>query len=192
MKFNLSEITSIIKNRRSIPPERFSQRVVHREIVENLLRNATWAPTHGNTQPWRFKVYSGSARTQLAEALGEAYLKEDDVNQVKFDRLKARPGLSSVCIVVSMSRQETEKIPVIEEVEAVACAVQNLALTATAYGISAFWSTPKCVYGESFGRWLGLGPKDQCLGIIYLGYPSEEWPQGQRRPIEYVTQWIEE
>ncbi|HEX4887918.1 MAG TPA: nitroreductase [Luteibaculaceae bacterium] len=192
MKFNLSEITSIIKNRRSIPPERFSQRVVHREIVENLLRNATWAPTHGNTQPWRFKVYSGSARTQLAEALGEAYLKEEDVNQVKFDRLKARPGLSSVCIVVSMSRQETEKIPVIEEVEAVACAVQNLALTATAYGISAFWSTPKCVYGESFGQWLGLGPKDQCLGIIYLGYPSEEWPQGQRRPIEYVTQWIEE
>ena len=43
-------------------------------------------------------------------------------------------------------RDETEKIHEIEEVEAVACAIQNILLTATAYGLGVFWSSPKFIY----------------------------------------------
>ena len=51
--------------------------------------------------------------------------------------------LSSAIIAVSMKRDVTEKIPEIEEIEAVACAIQNMLLTATAYGLGTFWSSPK-------------------------------------------------
>ena len=73
MKYNLSEITELIKNRRTIYPKFFTSRKVHKEIGEHLLNNATWAPTHGNTQPWRFKVYMGESRSKLRDKLGELY-----------------------------------------------------------------------------------------------------------------------
>ena len=38
---------------------------------------------------------------------------------------------------------------------------------------------------------LKLKEKDKCLGVLYLGYPSIEWPKGQRKPIEYITDWNE-
>ena len=75
MKYNLSEITEIIKNRRTIYPKFFTSRKVHKEIVEHLLNNATWAPTHGNTQPWRFKVFMGESRSKLSNKLGDLYKK---------------------------------------------------------------------------------------------------------------------
>ena len=54
MRFNLSEVTELIRERRTIVPEQFSDRKVHKEQLELILNNAQWAPTHGNTQPWRF------------------------------------------------------------------------------------------------------------------------------------------
>jgi len=27
------------------------------------------------------------------------------------------------------------------------------------------------------------------LGLVYLGYPSIEWPKQHRKPIEYLTNW---
>jgi nitroreductase len=53
MKFSLSEITELIRTRRTIYPKDYSDRVVQKEIVERVLTNGTWAPTHGMTQPWR-------------------------------------------------------------------------------------------------------------------------------------------
>ena len=58
MRYNLSEITELIRNRRTIYPEQFSDRKVHLEQIELILNNAQWAPTHGNTQPWRFVVFA--------------------------------------------------------------------------------------------------------------------------------------
>ena len=103
-----------------------------------------------------------------------------------------RPLLASAVIVVNMSRDKREKIPVVEEIEAVACAVQNMHLTAAAYGIGAFWSSPKFIYSDLVKEFFELEENDQCLGIFYLGYPKPEllWPKNQRKPIEYVTKWI--
>ena len=75
MKYNLSEISDVIKNRRTIYPEFFSSRKIHKEIVEKILNNAIWAPTHGKTQPWRFKVYMDDAKIKLGEKLAEIYKK---------------------------------------------------------------------------------------------------------------------
>ena len=75
MKYNLSEVTEVIKNRRTIYPQHYSSRTIHKEIIEHLLQNATWAPTHGMTQPWRFKIYTGESRNALAESLSNLYKK---------------------------------------------------------------------------------------------------------------------
>lgn len=192
MKYNLSEITELIRSRRTIYPEQFSERKVHREQVELLLTNALWAPTHGNTQPWRFQVFQENALQNLSTFLGETYLKltpKEQQNDMKLAKMMARPLKSSVVIAVSMERQSEQKILEIEEVEAVACAIQNLQLTATAYGLGAFWSTPKLIYSSEMNHYLELGENDKCLGLIYIGYPAIEWPKAHRKPLEYVTKW---
>ncbi|MCJ8291011.1 MAG: nitroreductase [Crocinitomicaceae bacterium] len=193
MRFNLSEINELIRERRTIYPEQFSSRKVHREQIEVILNNAQWAPTHGNTQPWRFKVFMGEDhRQELSQFLGKTYqeiIPEDAQSDIKLAKLMRRPLITSAVIAVCMKRQPEEKIPEMEEIEAVACAMQNMHLTCTAYGLGAFWSTPKVIYTQQMNTYLGLGEKDKCLGLFYIGYPEIEWPKAHRRPIDYTTEW---
>ncbi len=192
MRFNLSEINELIRERRTIYPEQFSDRKVHREQIEVILNNGQWAPTHGNTQPWRFKVFMEDGLTTLSDFLGKTYLELTPTelqNDLKLGKLISRPMKSSVVIAVCMERQPEEKILEIEEIEAVACAIQNMHLTATAYGLGAFWSTPKLIYSPQMNDFLQLNEKDKCLGLFYLGYPAIDWPKAHRKPLEYTTEW---
>lgn len=193
MRFNLSEITDLIKNRRTIYPEQFSDRKVHKEQLELILNNAQWAPTHGNTQPWRFKVFTEESRQALSNFLAETYLKltpPEAQNDLKLAKMMQRPMQASAVIAVCMERQPTEKILEIEEIEAVACAIQNMHLTCTAYGLGGFWATPKLIYSQEMNQFLKIGEKDKCLGLFYIGYPAIEWPTAHRKPLEYTTEWI--
>jgi nitroreductase len=195
MKYNLSEISELIRNRRSIAPEKYTSRKVHKEIISNVLQNATWAPTHGMTQPWRFKVYMEEGLKKLSRDLPEFYKNAspaDKFSPSKYERFKERPLQVSVIIMVCMVREPEKKVAEIEEIEAVACAVQNMHLTCTAYGLGAFWSSPGFIYKPEFTQYLGLNPDDKCLGIFYMGYPEGEWPKSHRKPLEYVTDWVME
>ena len=192
MKYNLSEITEVIKNRRTIYPEQYTERKIHKEIVEDVLNNAIWAPTHGKTQPWRFQVFMNVSKIELSEFLSNLYKnnnKGDSFNEMKYNKLKNRPLQAPVVIAVTMKRDETQRISELEEVEAVACAIQNMYLTCTAYGIGGFWATPKLMYTQEMNEFLSLSSDEKCLGLFYMGYPSIDWPKGQRKPIEYLTQW---
>lgn len=195
MKYNLSEITSVIRDRRTVYPEQFSDRKVHKEIIENILNNAIWAPTHGMTQPWRFKVFTGAGIERLGVFQANHYKEKNTGEQFdneKYEKFLNRPKLAQAVIAICMERQSSEKIPEIEEVEAVACAVQNMYLTCTAYGIGAYWGSGGATYSNEMKKFLKLNSKDSCLGFFYIGYPSIEWPKSHRKPIEYVTEWIEQ
>lgn len=194
MKYNLSEVTEVIRNRRSIAPEHYTDRAVHPEIIRHVLTNATWAPTHGMNQPWFFKVFREGGLAPLAQsipALYENWAPAEKFSQAKKDKLQARFEKISAAIFVCMKRDTASRIPEIEDVEAVACAVQNMMLTCTAYGLGSFWSSPGFVYTPQMNALLGLDEADKCLGIFYLGYPGIEWPQSHRRPLEYHSEWIE-
>lgn len=176
-------------------PEQFLERKVHREQIELILTNGTWAPSHGMTQPWRFKVFTGPGLKKLADFLPNLYkikTPDDQFKESKYLRFRERPMKSSVIILVCMERDPTGKISELEEIEAVACCIQNMALTCTAYGLGSFWSTPKFIYSSEMNDFLGLAPQDKCLGIFYIGYPKNEWPESHRKPLEYVTEWIDE
>ncbi len=197
MKYNLSEITDLIRDRRTIYPEFYANRKLHREQIEVILNNAIWAPTHGMTQPWQFKVFTGEGLKKLSDFLSSFYKEntpESSFSEMKFNKLKNRPLMSGAVIAVSLKRGDNEKIPEIEEIEAVACAIQNMHLTCTAWGLGAFWSTPKLIYQPEIQDFLDLKDEDKCLGLFYIGYVKEdyEWPKGQRKPIEYYTTWVSE
>ncbi len=191
---NLASITRHIRDRRTIKPANMRPDPVPRGYLEAILENGNWAPTHGLTEPWRFTVFEGDARRELADFMGSLYTKltpGKSFRPEKFEKLSADPLRAGTVIAIGMKRQEIEKIAEIEEIEAVACAVQNMYLTASALGLAAYWSSPPVVYSAEMKEFLGLGPKDTALGLFYLGYLAEgyPWPEGARGPIAEKVQW---
>jgi nitroreductase len=190
-------LDEIIRSRRTIKPPMMSDAPVAEEDLRAILENANWAPTHGLTQPWRFRIYRGDARARLADDLSNLYLTAipvEEQKEGKAEKMKEMPRLAPVVILVWMERQKVEKIRELEEIEAVACAVQNMHLSAAARGLGAFWSTPPFLYKAEMNTYLGIGEKDRCLGIFYLGHPaqSDRWPKGRRQPIEDRIEFIED
>lgn len=109
-----------------------------------------------------------------------------------FDKLKKRGETVTAMVVVGMIPDPKGRIREIEEIEAVACSVQNMFLTCTAYGLGAFWSSPDFMYSDEFRDYVGFPEGGKVLGMFYIGYPEGEWPQAHRKPLEYVTRWEEE
>ncbi len=181
----LAAANALIRRRRTIKPQDMSERPVENRHLAAILENGNWAPTHGLTEPWRFFVFVEEGRERLAAFCQSLYRRltpEAEFRQDKLDKLATLPLLAPVVIAVAMQRQRSEKIPEIEEIEAVACAIHNMHLTASALGMAAFWSTPPLIYTDDMRKWLRLeDPRDKCLGLFYLGWPkSEDWPESRR------------
>ncbi len=186
-------ITDVIRQRRSVKPALMRPDPIPRETIELLLENAVWAPTHGLTEPWRFLVFEGESRRELAGILQEVYrttTPEASFRPEKLEKLGRNPLLAPVVIVIVMQPDPTGKIPPTEEVAAVACAVQNMHLTAAAIGLGAFWSSPALIYTDTLRGRLGLDQTDHCLGLFYLGWPKDDVAlEGRRTPAHQKCSW---
>jgi nitroreductase len=135
------QFNTLIKSRRSTKPRLFNGKKIDDEIIWQILENANWAPNHGLTQPWRYQVFTDTGLVKLAEFQADLYQKNtapEKFKLEKYERMQSNILKSSHVIVICMKRQKSETIPEIEEIEAVACSVQNMALTAAAYEICSF------------------------------------------------------
>lgn len=194
-EFNPNDISRLIKYRRSIFPTQYSGEIIKKEIIEEILENANWAPTHKFSEPWRFTVFSGLGLGKLGAFMSELYrevsTEKERFEESKFQKLKNKPLLASHVISIGMKRDPKERLPEIEEVEAVACAVQNMQLTATAHGVGCYWGTGGITYFEQAKSFFGLNSEDKLLGFLFLGYPKSKWPTSKRKPIEDKVTWVE-
>lgn len=189
-------LEEIIQRRRTFKPNMMSETPIPEADLAAILDSARWAPSHGLTEPWRFRVHRGEGRKRLADALANLYetaLPADQQKPGKADNLRTLPLKAPVVLLVWMARQEIGKIAEVEEIEAVACAVQNMQLSATARGLGTFWSTPPVLYLPEMNQWMRIGKSDRCLGLFYIGYPANltEWPQGRRRPISEKVEFVD-
>ena len=75
----------------------------------------------------------------------------------------------------------------------VSAAVQNMYITASAYGLAAYWGSGGLTYTDEMKTFLGIGEKDKCLGLFFVGYPAIDWPKRtERLERRHVTEWVEE
>lgn len=195
-QFDIAEVNRLIKERRSIYPNMYSDEVVDDAIINQMLENANWAPTHRLTEPWRFVVFKGEGLKALAKFQSELYRelssKTGNFDDTKFNKLASKPLLASHIIAIGMQRDPKACVPEVEEVAAVAAAVQNMYLTATAYGIGCYWGSGGITYKKEANEFFGLGADDQLLGFLYVGKPkTDKWPKGRRKPIADKVKWVE-
>jgi nitroreductase len=188
-----AEVNELMRKRRSVFQNQYSSEKVDDSIVQQILENANWAPTHKLTEPWRFFVYSGEGLKQLAQQQAAVYKKvterDGTYKEDRYQNHLTKPMLSSHIIVVAMKRDEKKSVPEVEEIGAVFCAIENMYLTATAYGVGAYLSTGGVTYFEEAKEIFGLGKEDRILGFFHIGIAKSEIPDGRRKPLDSKVTW---
>lgn len=194
MNFNPEMFNEVIEKRRSVFQQQYSGEVVNDDIVRQILHNANWAPTHKLTAPWRFVVFTGEGLKKLADFQANLYKKvttaDGSYKEDRFQNLLTKPMLSSHIIAVGMKRDEKKSVPEIEEIGAVFCAIQNMYLTATVYGVGAYLSTGGVTYFDEAKEFFGLGKEDKLLGFFHVGMLKSTLPVGRREPLGEKVQWV--
>jgi len=186
-------ITELIRSRRSVFTQQFEAgKRIPDEIIWQALENANWAPNHKFTEPWRFTVFTGEGLQKLAEQQAAIYKQYagSKFKQNKYEGMLVTPQQCSHVIAIGCKRS-TDQLPEMEEVAAVACAVQNIYLTISAYdNIGGYWSTGGITFIEEAKPLFGLGPDDLLMGFFYLGYVKTPSVSGKRRPVQEKVTWV--
>src|SRR6476469_10039574 len=101
---------------------------VDRELLEEILDLARWAPNHNLTNPWRFRVVGPRALERLKEAAGP----------------EAAPKLDRAPTLVAVSVVQAGSDPVQDEEDllASAAAAYIVLLAAHGRGLAGYWRTP--------------------------------------------------
>jgi nitroreductase len=180
---NFKALQELVQNRRSTKPALLNGKKIADQQIRSLLELANWAPTHARTEPWRFVVFSGDAIAQFSAdhaALYKANTPEDKYTEAKYEGLLHTADNASHVIAVYMKRLPEAKVPVVEDIAAVAAAVQNILLGAQALGIAVLWSTGGMVHQPAMKTYFGLGEQDVMMGLLYMGHTDEPTKEGKR------------
>ena len=207
------ELLPCIRARRSVFPKEYVNREIEESTVRKLLEAAMWAPFHGSRPPWRFVVLGRSAMVEMQEltlafydkhwaevgwACGKhgseaAYQKWRAMTE---DEIQGRWGPVSYMIAIVMQRQAgSKRQPEWEEAAAVACAVQNMHIQASAFpGLACYWSSWHTAARDSqmMQHFLGMGNEDKCLGffIVAASDPDASKDNRTRQPtIHLAMEW---
>jgi nitroreductase len=189
------DVVQAIQTRRSIG--RVKQEPVPKELIEQILESAVHAPNHKITEPWRFHVFTGKgrgelarARAKLAEILAAEEGEEDELVAGRVSRERKKTFRSPVIIAV-ISRAGRDEVETLENYAACCAAVQNMQLTAHSLGLASIWRTGPVAYHPFMREFFDLEDSDRIVAYLYLGYPDMDERQRRRRPARERTVWHE-
>jgi nitroreductase len=146
---------------------------VPREVLDELLALAAWAPNHNLTNPWRFRVVGSRALERLKEAAGPEAA-------AKLDRAPT--------LVVASQLIADDPVQDEEDLCAAATAVYIVLLGAHDRGLAGYWRTPAVLRSDEGREAVDVRADERVLGLIHLGYPRQEKRPPERAPSDdYVT-----
>ena len=154
----------------------FKPAPVEREVLDELLELARWAPNHNLTNPWRFRVVGPRALERLKAAAGpEAAPKLD------------RAPTLIVCSCVSVD----DPVQAEEDLLATACAAYIVLLAAHGRGLAGYWRTPGVLRTPQGREAVGLGRDERFVSLIHLGHPVQGKRAPERAPIGEIATYLD-
>ncbi len=192
------EVDEAIRSRSSV--KKFLDRTVSRELIEECLNLAVWAPNHRLTEPWRFCVVTGSGRERLADAVSvqatpaaprTAQLVAAVKASIAGDTIR-RKLMSAPAVIVVYSLHGSDETTTQENLAATAAAVQNLLLGAHHLGLATIWRTADYFSGHGVRRFLQIPAEADFVAAVYLGYSDQRETPRKRTPAAQCTAWFQE
>ena len=198
----ISNLFTVINSRRDI--RRFRADPIPVEILQQVLLAGHLAPSVGHSQPWRFIVVEDQLIRQQAalfadkERIRQASLLAPDSARRLLDLQLEGIREAPIGIVVCCDR----RVPATgvlgratfpdTDMWSVACAIENIWLTARAHGLGLGWVT--LFKKEDLSQLLYLPEGVETLGWLCIGWPDERPPEpglerngwSKRMPLEDV------
>jgi coenzyme F420-0:L-glutamate ligase/coenzyme F420-1:gamma-L-glutamate ligase len=206
-------ISGLMAQRRSV--RAYQDKPVPDALVEQLLYDATTAPSPSNQQPWRFVVVTAPARiAAMAQSVREAVARiaaavseEGRATFVAYGDYFVRFERAPVVIVAvhrgrqvlqnlvdeRLSAEDLAQIVTMERDSglcATAMAIQNLLLSAQARGLGASAMTGPMVAQPRLLELLEVPPGWAIAAVIPVGWPDEAPSPTSRKDVGAVTRWV--
>lgn len=202
MQAQLSSFEELAQSRRSL--RRYTDTPISRDLIEDLLHIASWAPSAHNRQPWRFVVIdTESTKVKLARAMGarlqadlEADAVPEDVIQKDVERSFSRITGAAVLLCLCMTMEDMDTYPDairsenerIMAVQSTAMAGQNFLLAAHAAGLGACWMCAPLFCPDVVQVTLEIPKSWEPQGLITMGFPAQE-RERTREPLASRLVW---
>jgi nitroreductase len=165
------EVEQAIRGRRT--HKAFRPDPVPRELLDELLDLARWAPNHRLTNPWRFRVLGPGALESLKQAAGPEAAS-------KLDRAPT--------LVAATALRAEDPVQDQEDLCATACAVYVVLLAAHGRGLAGYWRTPEVLRTRAGLKALQIPPGERFVALIHLGWPHQDRQAPDRlAPDDYVV-----
>ncbi len=198
----MKTLKDVIFGRRSI--RRYEARPIPREVITDLIKAGTWAPSAHNRQPWRFAVVETLAQKErLAIRMGDRLrhdlradnappdVIEKDVER-SYERITSAPVIILLCLCMADMDVYADARRAQHEhtmaVQSVAMSAQNILLAAHDAGLGACWMCAPLFCGDVVQAALDLPDDWQPQGMLTVGYPAQERTKA-RKPLEDVIIW---
>ena len=171
------ELEAAVRSRRT--HKAYGTEPVSREVVEELLELATWAPNHHLTNPWRFRVLGPASLRRLQDAA-------DGLDPGSGVKLARAPTLIAVTTRWSGDPTADE-----EDRDATAVAAYLVLLGAHARGLAGYWRTPGVLRDAAGRAALGIADEERPLGLLHLGPKRQEERAPLRTPLAEVARFLD-
>ncbi|MGB6063782.1 MAG: nitroreductase family protein [Desulfomonilaceae bacterium] len=189
------DLHTAIKERRSC--RNYLPDAIGKEIIEQLLEAAIWAPSPANNQPWEFvAITSPELKAQIfaeAETRRQILYEKSGwkwLNRYEVGFLKEVPVILAVIGDPKKSGADMFlKNGGVAYQHACAAAIQNILLTAYSLGLGTLWFT--LFEKDALREILNIEPEKDPLALICVGKPAGEPFQTPRKTIQEKTTYRE-
>ncbi len=185
-------VLDLIKSRRSVPKMRPDP--VARDVLEQMLEAAVWAPNHRMTEPWRFYVLTGDAKRRFAEIRrrfrAATFPDPQAPEAVKALERVYQDTISTPALIVATVHLAADEEIREEDVAATFIGVQNMLLVAAELGVGTYMRTGALLRDPELRALLGVEDDRRVLAVLYIGYPADGVPQKRRTPVAERTVWL--
>jgi F420 biosynthesis protein FbiB-like protein len=188
------DLFTALHTRRSI--RRYTSQPVSSDLIDQLLKAATRAPSSHNSQPWRFAVVTSSdVKAQLADRMGQRLRVDrlraaDRVDEIDRDVARSRERITSapvvivVCLLTIDLPDQRERLMAIQSV---AASIENLLLAAHEAGLGACWMAAPLYCPDVVREVLQLPDDWEAQALITIGYPANEGKRRERVGFREIT-----
>lgn len=192
------ELRTAVRGRRSV--RKYKQAVPPKEIIEEILKEALWAPSNMNRQSWYLVVVAGpkrdevvhaiqTARARLRAELKERFPDRPDVVEATMGFFRDLGGAPVVILVYIPEFPPGTEFDFhrISAIQSAAALTQNILLLAYERGLGTCYMTGPYFVREAVSEVVGMAGRE-LVAVVPIGYPDEE-PRAPRRN-EDVIQWV--
>lgn len=169
------ELKQAIADRRSI--RKFTEEEVSEELLLDIIKQATLAPSGHNRQPWQFQIIKGETKNKIADML--------------IDKMKDVPGNTSVH-TASVMKEANALIGIylsddssydnVIDILSIGGAIENMLLTITDYNLGAVWIANTLNIKDEIRDLTGKN----MISCVAVGYKNQEPHARPRKDMNEV------